>query len=622
MSVKQRAVVVGLDYHARFLASLMNAESGSWTFKAYTSSRIGTVRALLALRKADALICFGGPAPTVALTLAARALNVPVVIVWAGSDVIKAQADPFDLEVTKQEQFVSVAVAPWLVSELKDLGIDAEYIPVGGMEPGPPVKPLDREFRVLTYLPEPRRHFYGAPLVYDVARAMPDVRFTVVGNGSRSADAPPNVEFCGLVDNMQERLDASTVLLRQPQHDGTSMLVLEALTRGRHVIWNYEFPHVHTALDTQQVLDALRRLKNEHAAGMLEPNEAGRRFVLTEFSRYNVVARIEALLDGLHARPSRHVMPTRRVVISGLGLFCGDIAQNTRRVAPEWEPRILRTGSRLEVLTSIYSLIRSDVWYSIGSPITDRWLHLVARLLRKPRVIHWVGSDIAGLCDQPQLRQLLTGPHVMHLAEVEWTAAQLRSLGFHPRIAPLPPRQANGTCRPLPERFTIMLYVPRTRSEFYGRRSFEQLMHRLRGKPIRYVIVGGGSLDAPEDVEVSNLGWRDRLGDVYEEVTALIRYTPRDGLSLMVLEALSFGRHVLWTQDFPFTRPIHSYHDMEREIMALYEAHERGKLEPQAAGSELVHRNYSPDTCTLAISKAWHDAATARTSPGLAVETS
>ena len=272
MNRKFRAVVVGLDYHARFLAGLMNKESRIWLFRAYDNSRLATLQALLALRKADVLICFGGPSPNVALTIAASRRNIPVIVIWAGSDVMKAQTDPFELETIKQEGFINIAVAPWLVDELKLLGIQSEYVPVAGMEPGAPVKPLPKNFRVLTYLPEPRRDFYGAPLVYAAAQAMPDVRFTVVGAGPANPDVPSNVEFCGLVHDMSSRIDASTVLLRQPEHDGTSMLVLEALSRARHVVWNYEFPHVKTARALNEVLVSLRELARAHAAGTLQLN--------------------------------------------------------------------------------------------------------------------------------------------------------------------------------------------------------------------------------------------------------------------------------------------------------------------------------------------------------------
>jgi hypothetical protein len=619
---KRSAVVVGFDYYAHFLANLINEHSQRWHLRAYDASRLGTVRALFAMRHASALISFGGPAPNVALIEAARHRNIPVIVIWAGSDLIKAQVDPFELEVVKQERFYHISDGPWLVDELKLLGIDADYEPVTAVESGSPVAAFPREFRVLTYLPEPRRDFYGEQTVYGAARAMPDVRFDVVGAGDRSPSAPSNVVFHGVVRDMQRRLDESVVLLRQPQHDGKSMLALEALARARHVVWNYQFPYVHTARGIDQVLATLNDLRQRHENGELMLNHEGRTFVLNSFARRDVAARLERRLDVALERQAiggRH--PAHRVAISGLGLFCAHVAEQARTVAPQWETRLLRTSSRLEVLTSILTLLNCEVWYSIGSPVTDRWVHLAARLLHKPRVIHWVGSDIVGLTEHPQLRALLSSRNVTHLAEVSWTAEQLREYGFDPRIAPLPPRHFRTQCLPLPQRFSIMLYVPRTRSDFYGRRSFERLMQRLAGEPVRYVIVGGGHIDVPASVDAVNLGWRDSLQGVYEDVSLLIRYTPHDGLSLMVLEALSFGRHVIWTQEFPFVHAVTSYTELERAVRDLLALHTSGQLQPQRAAAQLIEDQYAPEKCVKTIAQAWEDALHAGTPARLAVET-
>lgn len=619
--MKKRAIVVGLDYHAQFLANLVNEHSKHWHVHAYDQSRMGTLRSLLAMRTADALISFGGPAPNIALVEAARWRNIPVIIIWAGSDVIKAQDDPFELEVVKQEHFYHLAVGQWLVEELAELGVAAQYEPITGIEPGSAPVPFPQQFRVLTYLPEPRRDFYGEAVVYEAARAMPDVQFDVVGEGQRNEAAPPNVVFHGFVADTPQRLDECVVLLRHPEHDGKSMFVLEALARGRHVVWNYQFPHVRTAQGVQQVIAALRDMRDRHVCGELQPNYEGRKFVLHTFARRDVARSFERRLDDAAeqqaARAHRHA---HRVAISGLGLFCAHVANHAGQVAPEWETRLLRTNSRLEVLTSILTLMNCDVWYSIGSPVTDRWVHLAARLLRKPRVIHWVGSDIDNLRENPQLRGLLSSARTMHLAEVAWTAEQLREFGFEPRIAPLPPRHTGAECIPLPDRFTVMLYVPRTRSDFYGRPAFERLMQRLAGRGIRYFVVGGGTLSAPPGEDVVNLGWRDNLPEIYKDVTMLIRYTPHDGLSLMVLEALSFGRHVVWTQQFPFVRTIHSYDDMEDNVRELHAMHERGELVAQHAASALIGKDFAQDACVNKIVHAWNDALRAGMPPQLAVE--
>lgn len=618
---KRRAVVTGFQYYAKFLADLMNEHSERWEMQAFKEQRWETLRALFALRNADALICFGGPAPDAALIEAARKYNVQVIVIWAGSDVIGAQANPHDLQVVKEEGFHHISDGEWLVDELAVLGLHAEYEPLTAVRPGAPPKPLPQHFRVLTYLPEPRRDFYGASLVYEIARRMPDVPFIVVGAGGRSPVAPENVTFLGYVDYMQDLIDDSTVLLRLPRHDGKSMLVLEALARARHVVWNYDFPHVRTAKNVEQALAQLRQLRREHDDGKLALNAGGREFVLRDFGRKETATRFEARLERVvQPKPLQSAPQRKRVAVSGLRIFCADIAGYARTIAPEWDVRLLRTNSRLEILTAIVALASCDVWYSIGNPVSDRWLTLAARLLRKPRVVHWVGSDILTLAENPALRAQLNSRSILHLAEATWTVQELQRYGLAPRLAPLPPRHHHGNSIPLPERFTVLLYVPRTRSEFYGRSAFERLMERLKDKPVRYIIVGGGGLNVPGGVDATDLGWRNDLRDAYKEASVLVRFTPHDGLSLMVLEALSYGRHVIWTQPFPFVRQVERYADIEREILALLDAHERGDLRPQANASRHVREHCSPQTCVRALAKAWDDAAQSVRAPQLATE--
>jgi glycosyltransferase involved in cell wall biosynthesis len=610
MNQKRHAVCNGFPYYARFLADMMNEHARGWRFDAFQEgTRLGMLRTLLALRKADALICFGGPAPNGALIEVARRKNIPVFVIWAGSDVLKARAMPTQLQTIKQERFYHISDGPWLVDELAVLGITAEYEPLTAVRPGAPVRQFPDEFRVLTYLPEPRREFYGATTVYEVARRMPDVRFHVVGAGGRDLQAPENVEFHGYVSDMERRIDDATVILRMPEHDGKSMLVLEALSRARHVVWNYEFPHVRSARSLEGVLKHLSELRAAHAAGELPLNQEGRAFALHEFNRAKIAANFERRLDAAAQEKAARTKPRKRVAISGLDLFCAEACENVKRYLPDWEPFFLRTNSRLEVFASIASLMRCDVWYTIGSPLGDRWVHLAAKIFGMPRVLHWVGSDILTLSERPQLRRALTRPDMLHLAEAGWTAETLRSLGIPARIAPLPPAHLAPKVEPLPETFTIVLYVPASRADFYGRQSYERLMRSFMRTPIRYLIVGGGELEVPPGVDAQNLGWRHDLHDVYRNATMLIRNTPRDGLSLMVLEALSYGRHVLWTQEFPHCRRIRTSEDIEHAVFELFELHKAGRLRPHAAAAQMVQRHYNPPLCIKTIASAWNDAA-------------
>lgn len=602
----RHAIVVGFPYPSRYLADLMNQHAKNWRLKAYRNSRIGLMRALWALRSADALISFGGPGPNTALALAAHQRGVPLIVIWAGTDVLAAEGNPFELEVTKRDASADLAVAPWLASELRTLGVPATYQPIIAADTAPVIAPFPKRFTVLTYLPAPRRTFYGEDKVYAIARALKEARFLVVGGGGRNPSAPPNVEFLGWIGDTTRIIDASCVLLRLPDHDGQSMMVLEAMSRGRHVVWTHDIPGVSVAEGAAEALDVLSELDSRHLAGTLDFNTGGRDYVSKHCSRSDVAASFEACLDRATTRRNFRLYSQRkRVAISGYGLFCADVAKHIERLNPEWEAQILRPTSRLQVLTSLLNLARSDVWYSIGSPVGPRPMQYCAQLLKIPRVLHWVGSDIELARSDADVRRAVQRSKAHNLAEVEWTARELEEVGLQSDILPLPARHQGGGVMPLPERFTIMLYLPKVRPEFYGMHEYQRLLAELNRQDIRVYVVGGGSLSTPHSAEVINCGWRSDLSDIYQQSTLLIRYTPHDGLALMVLEALSFGRHAIWTRPFPFVNQVNAYDRLSMVVRGLLKKHQQGTLQAQYVAAEMVRERYSAERCVGDILSAF-----------------
>lgn len=608
-----KALVVGFDYYGRYLATLMNENSTRWRFRYRGASRLQTLLAMADAMVADAIVCFGGPGPNVALIEIARRREIPVIVIWAGSDVTIARKEHARLELFKRYGFTNISDGPWLVDELRALGINAEYLPVTAVQPPPNITPLPQRFSVLTYLPEPRRAFYGEKAIYAIAREMPDVAFRVVGRGERNPIAPPNVEFLGYVSDMPARIDASTVLLRLPEHDGKSMLVLETLARGRHVVWNYDFPTVHYAPRWRDAIGILQGLKDAHDAGTLTPNVDGYRHVSQNFGRHQLAHNFERAVD---ASTQQELARTRRrrVAISGLELFNAQVASELDSQGSQWSAELLRTRARLEVATSMITLAMCDVWYSIGEPMGDRWLRLFARLARKPRVIHWVGTDISALHTNAKLRRYCQREGVRNLAEVDWTIDELRKLGVHASLAPLPARLVGAEPVAFPDRFTILFYVPKTRGDFYGKRDYERLMRALAHEDVRFFVVGGGELSAPVGVDIINHGWQTSLDNIYAQSTVLIRLTGHDGLSLMVLESLTRGRHVLWTQEFPFATRVTSYADVEHHVRDLLDQHRRGMLAPRTEAARYISSTYDPGRCIARIEVALETATTGATS--------
>ena len=588
----------------------MNAHGVSWRFRPYSSTKFDLFRALVDLRTADALVSFGGPGPHDMLLAAARAREIPVFVIWAGSDVTLAVQNPYKMPHAERAELKHLAVAPWLVDELRQIGIQARYVPLIGVIPHQTAEIPVKNFSVLTYLPEPRRDFYGMPHVYEVARRLPHVTFSIIGAGSSDPIAPNNVHFLGWVSNVTQLIDRCVALLRVPDHDGMSLVVLEALARGRYVAWKYSVPGVQLVCGPDDSVRYLSNLYEQQITGKLQANQEGIDFITSRYEERLVSVGVEQLFEATIEAAQKTKCSTRQVAICGLDIFATDVADLNNRMQTGWKAQVLQFGNMYETASSLYRLARSDVWYTVGTPQVARSARVISRILRKPRIMHWVGTDIEVASRKPEVLDGLRGDSTTHLTEVEWEANELRALGIEAAIVPLPPRFSTiGVVPTLPKKFTVLAYLPRSRTFFYGSKELEIVIRALMDRPIRFFIVGGGRIDAPPGTDVQNLGWCYSLERVYAESSVLVRFTPRDGLSLMVLEALAFGRHVLWTKAFPFVRQIHNVETIFSNLEELLNLHQGGTLKPQTDAATFVREQYDRENCVRKIVSVWRGAA-------------
>jgi hypothetical protein len=225
-----------------------------------------------------------------------RARGVRFVAHWIGTDLYQVKTRPltrllFRLAAPGIE--AHVADAPWLVEDLARWGIRATLVPTvsGRMDDAGPL-PLPDEFALLAYVPDDRREFYGWPTVKAITEAYPDVRIHVVG-GNGPGGAPPNVVFHGLTDEMEPIYGAASALVRPTVHDGLSQMVLEALIRGRQVIWSREFPECIYATTTDEFVQTVGALRADCPF-----NEAG---ALLAAENYSPAATVQGL-KGFYSR--------------------------------------------------------------------------------------------------------------------------------------------------------------------------------------------------------------------------------------------------------------------------------------------------------------------------------
>lgn len=304
-----------------------------------------------------------------------------------------------------------------------------------------------------------------------------------------------------------------------------------------------------------------------------------------------------------------------RLAISGQQTFSIRVADNSQSASASISATLLGTRSTSETAVSVLNLLASDAWYTIGEPSGPLAFEFACSMSRKRRIVHWLGDDVEALRENGALLRRLRAPRFVHLAQNDEVRVRLWALGLRAQVVPLAAVSAVDAVPPLPQTFALMLYVPREGSQFYGRYQYERLMQALAPERVHYFIVGGGHIEVPDGAIAERIEWSHDLSRIYERSTALVRFTPPDYTSSMVIEALLYGRHVLSASEFPFVTRVRTFADMENEVRSLLRRDRAGTLAPAVDAARAMQAQYSPDRCLSLLAQAcgWTSAATPRT---------
>ncbi len=299
-----RVAVSGLPYFGRRMAALLSGDGWQATYLETRGWRpIPALRALRRARRAGVLYHLGGQIARWSRPHALlRLLGRPCVMHWTGSDVLHAHtvAARGAVAARLRDGCVHWAGAPWLVQELAEIGVRAEWVPHSAVTAPARLPPFPERFTVLAYLRPGREEFYGAAAVRRVAAALPEAQVLVVGVDRLAA--PANVRCLGWVTDMAPVYAAGHVLLRLAAHDGLSFMVQEALAWGRWVVWNHPFPGVIETATVDEACARVAALAARHRAGCLALNEEGAAHVRARYHpariRDDIRRRLAAVMEG------------------------------------------------------------------------------------------------------------------------------------------------------------------------------------------------------------------------------------------------------------------------------------------------------------------------------------
>lgn len=299
-----RVAIGGLPYFGRKMAALLTGDGWEATYLETHGWWPGpALRALRRAWQADVLYQLGGQIERFSRPSALLAtVRRPCVMHWTGSDVLHAHGVAARGAVTERLRrgCVHWAGAPWLVDELAEIGVRAEWVPHSAIDAPVRIPALpDGPFTFLAYLRPGREPFYGAEAVCRAAATLPEALALVVGC-ERLAGAPANVRCLGWVTDMASVYARCHALLRMTAHDGLAFMVQEALAFGRHAVWTRPFPGAIEVASTEEACARLADLAARHRAGTLPLNLAGADHVRERFNpariRDEIRLRLAALL--------------------------------------------------------------------------------------------------------------------------------------------------------------------------------------------------------------------------------------------------------------------------------------------------------------------------------------
>jgi hypothetical protein len=274
-------------HYQAFQTENLLREGGAWTLKINKHRNYLNLKYILSeINKSDIFYSIGNT--RLFFLLIAKILGKPIVRHWIGTDVL-SQINHYNVLSNKLSIKLTdyhLTTVSWLKSELSSVGIESEMIPIVSNDICFDLLYPPKQHRVLVYLDEKRPDFYGACLTIQLAEHFRDFPFEIIGTSGAGLPKLKNITFHGWITpgEMNELYKEISVLLRIPDHDGLSMMVIEALAKGKEVVYRYDFPHCIAADNFDKAVQVLRTLFSKPP----RQNSEGHELIINKYSKEKI----------------------------------------------------------------------------------------------------------------------------------------------------------------------------------------------------------------------------------------------------------------------------------------------------------------------------------------------
>lgn len=195
----------------------------------------------------------------------AHLLRKKVVCHWIGTDVRMVAEGRVNLKRFKSIDYHLVCFEP-LQKQLLEKGITSSLVPIVPFKVNFEICAMPNTHRVLIYMPKDKESEYGYEEILPVIKRFKNIWFDIVANDDYSKfSGLENVKMWGWVDlEMMEKIyNEISIVLRIHINDGLSMSVLEAMAKGKKIIWNCDFKYCLSGKNTNEIITSMNKLLSE-----------------------------------------------------------------------------------------------------------------------------------------------------------------------------------------------------------------------------------------------------------------------------------------------------------------------------------------------------------------------
>jgi hypothetical protein len=272
-----------------------------------------------------------------------------------------------------------------------------------------------------------------------------------------------------------------------------------------------------------------------------------------------------------------------------------------------WQVLHRSSHKPMQLAGLVRDLASCDLAYTWGGRISMGKFLWAARILGKKKLIMlWSGSDV--LFAQREQAAGVRVPWVngmVHWAVSPWVAEEVRELGLPCEYVQASFVDVIPHPKPLPKKFSVLVFVRDIKkTDLYGWDRMLEVAERL--PQIEFNLCGlpeGQTLQGPSNMKVHN--FTPEFTPILENTSVVYRPVRHDGLSFTVLEALSHGRHVLYSYPLTGCVQVTSTAMACRELEKLLACHEAGTLALNEAGRSYIAEEYAPDKVRSELLHRW-----------------